>query len=121
MTKSKKVLCIEDNVDCGELLRMILNNEGFESMICSDSEKALQLAKQGKFSAIILDHRLDEVSGVEICRQIRAYDQQTPIIFYSAAAFPEEKKAGLAAGANAYLVKPNDTEKIAETVTRLVL
>jgi CheY-like chemotaxis protein len=67
-----------------------------------------------------LHHRLADVSGVEICRQIRGYDRQTPIIFYSGAVFPQEKEAGLAAGANAYLTKPNDLEKIAGAVKQLI-
>lgn len=120
MTEPKKVLCVEDNPDCSELLQIMLSNEGFESIICSDSEKALRLARSREFAAIILDHRLTEITGIEACREIRTYDKQTPIIFYTASAFPEQRKAGLEAGANAYLVKPNDLDNIAETVRNLV-
>lgn len=121
MTESKKVLCVEDDPDSCELLQIILGDEGFEVVSCSNSRKALTLAEQANFSAIILDYRLADISGVEICREIRTYDKQTPIIFYSAAAFPKERKAGLEAGANVYLTKPNDFDRIAETVKSLVL
>ena len=78
------------------------------------------MAEQNSFSAIILDNRLADISGVEICRQIRTYDKQTPIIFYSGSAYPKDKKEGLKAGANAYLVKPNDFDNLIPTTIKLI-
>lgn len=83
MTDLKKILCVEDDKDCYELLQFILGYEGFEVVPCATSKEGLQLAKESKFSAIILDNRLADINGLEICRQIRTYDRQTPIIFYS--------------------------------------
>lgn len=120
MSEPKKILCVEDDPDSCELLEIILGSEGFEVVACADSQKALKLAEQKHFSAIILDHRLADISGVDICREIRTYDKQTPIIFYSGAAFPQEIEAGLAAGANAYLIKPSDLVNIAATVKQLI-
>jgi DNA-binding response OmpR family regulator len=120
MANSQNVLCVEDNADSCRLLQVVLENEGFKVVSCSTSEEGLQLAKEGNFSLIILDHRLTHISGVEICRRIRTYDKQTPIIFFTASAFPAERAAGLAAGANDYLVKPDDLGRITETVKRLV-
>lgn len=120
MTDSKTILCVEDDKDSCELLQFVLGAEGFDVISCSTSEEGLKLAEENNFSAIILDHRLAEISGVEICRRIRTYNKQTPIIFYSASAFSKDREAGLAAGANDYLVKPLDFERIAETVKRLV-
>lgn len=121
MNYSHRILCVEDDQDSLELLQFLLGNEGFQVVSCLTSKEALQLAKRNSFSAIILDNRLADISGVEICREIRTYNKQTPIIFYSASAFPKDRKAGLAAGANDYLVKPNDLERIAEIINRLVL
>jgi DNA-binding response OmpR family regulator len=115
----KAILYIEDDADSRTLLAYVLENEGFQVESCSSSEKGLELAKESKFSAIVLDHRLAEISGVEICRQIRIYDKQTPIIFYTASAFAKDRAEGLAAGANDYLVKPTDFEKIAKTIKDL--
>lgn len=115
-----KILCVEDDKDSCELLDFILSGEGFQVVSCSTSKEGLHLARQSGFSAIVLDYRLPEISGLEICREIRTYNKQTPIIFYTASAYPKEKEAGLKAGANAYLIKPNDLEKIAQTITDLV-
>jgi DNA-binding response OmpR family regulator len=120
VSKPIKILCVEDDKDSCELLDFILSGEGFEVVSCSTSQEGLHLAKQGGFSAIVLDYCLPEVSGLEICREIRTYDKQTPIIFYTASAYPKDKEEGLKAGANAYLVKPIDLEKIAKTITDLV-
>ena len=111
MTDSKTILCVEDDKDSRDLLQFVLEREGFQVVSCASSEESLQLAKERKFSAIILDHRLSEISGVEICRRIRAYDKQTPIIFYSGSAYPADGKAAMGAGANEYLVKPMDFQK----------
>jgi DNA-binding response OmpR family regulator len=119
MDITKAVLCIEDDEDSRNLLAYILENEGFRVESCASSEKGLKLAKESKFSAIVLDHRLAEISGVEICRQIRIYDKQTPIIFYTASAFAKDREEGLAAGANDYLVKPTDFERITKTIKDL--
>ena len=120
MTDLKTILCIEDDQDSCELIRFVLEADGFEVVSCDNSKEALRLAKTNEFSAIVLDYRLADVSGVEICRQIRIYDQQTPIIFYTASAFPDEREAGLAAGANEYLIKPDDFNRITATIKRLV-
>jgi DNA-binding response OmpR family regulator len=120
MTGFKTILYVEDDKDACELIQFVLEQEGFRVVSCETSEEGLGLAKKGNFSAIVLDHRLADISGLEICRQIRIYDKRTPIVFYTAAAYPKDRKAGLAAGANAYLVKPNDFERIAETIKRLI-
>jgi len=121
MTDSKTILCVEDDKDSYELLQFVLESEDFQVVTCDSSAEGLRLAQQNSFSAIILDNRLADISGVEICRRIRTYDQRTPIIFYSASAYQEDREAGLAAGANDYLVKPGDFVRIAETIKRLVL
>jgi DNA-binding response OmpR family regulator len=67
-----------------------------------------------------LDNRLTDISGVEICRQIRRFDKQTPIVFYSGSAYPKDKKEGLEAGANDYLVKPNDFDNLVPITIKLI-
>ena len=119
MNESKTILCVEDDEDSLELLQFILEIEKFRVVPCSTSEEGLVQAGRKEFSAIILDHYLADISGLEVCRRIRAYDQQTPIVFYSGAAYPKDREQALAAGANDYLIKPLDLEIIPETIHRL--
>jgi Response regulator containing CheY-like receiver, AAA-type ATPase, and DNA-binding domains len=117
----KTILCVEDDEDSCQLLQYLLESKGYEVKTCGNGREALKIIRTGKFLSIILDYRLPDMSGVEICREIRSFDSKTPIIFYTGAAYPKDKKAGLEAGAQAYLIKPNDFEKIVETVRRFVL
>jgi DNA-binding response OmpR family regulator len=80
----------------------------------------LKLIHEEKFLAFILDNWFEGTSGVDICKEIRSFDTDTPIIFCSGEARQSEINKALAAGANAYLVKPIDFEALTVTVTKLI-
>jgi DNA-binding response OmpR family regulator len=115
------ILCIDDDQDTCELVSFMFNETGYKMTSCRTVEEGLLYARKKSFGAIILDNSFEKTSGTEICREIRSFDQTTPIIFFSGRAFPVDKDNGLAAGANAYLVKPNDLEQLTETVIGLIL
>jgi DNA-binding response OmpR family regulator len=120
MNESKsKILCVEDDKDTCELLSFVFEQAGYEIEACSKMD-CLKLIHEEKFIAYILDNWFDGTSGVEICERIRSFDLDTPIIFFSGEARKSEIDKALKAGANAYLVKPNDFEKLTETVTNLI-
>ena len=62
---------------------------------------------------------LPRLNGFELCRQIREIDSQTPIVFYSGAAYEKDKQQGIAAGANAYVIKP-EVDSLIKTLRRLI-
>jgi DNA-binding response OmpR family regulator len=120
MNESKsKILCVEDDEDTCELVSFVFKQAGYETETCSKMD-CLNLIHEEKFLAFILDNWFEGTSGVDICEQIRSFDLDTPIIFFSGEARTSEIDKALAAGANAYLVKPNDFEKLTETVTKLI-
>jgi DNA-binding response OmpR family regulator len=82
-------------------------------------KEAFQAAQNKHFDLYLLDNRFPDGSGFELCRRLRELDPQTPIIFYSGDAYESDRQRGLAAGANAYLLKP-DVDTIAPTIFRLV-
>jgi DNA-binding response OmpR family regulator len=59
------------------------------------------------FDLYLLDSRLPDLDGFDLCRQMRAFDPNTPILFFSGAAYEADKKRGIEAGANAYVIKPD--------------
>ncbi len=67
----------------------------------------------------LLDSRFPEGSGLDLCRQLHEFNPQIPIVFYSGNAYEADKAKGFAAGADAYLVKP-DSEGIAPAIFQLV-
>lgn len=113
------ILCIEDDEDTCSLMRFVFEQENFHVTTCS-AEDCLKVVEKKPFSAIILDNYFGDLSGIDICREIRSFHPATPIIFFSGEVRPIEKNKALSAGANAYLVKPNDFEKLVETTLRLI-
>jgi DNA-binding response OmpR family regulator len=81
---------------------------------------ALEMIDGERFDLYLLDNWLPGGGGVELCRRIREIDASTPIVFYSGAARESEREEALAAGAQAYLVKPADVAVLVETVRRLL-
>jgi len=116
---NKKILCIDDNNDTCEMVKLVFEHIGFEVVTSASADEGLLHARRGGFRAIILDNRFDKITGVEVCREVRSFDSTTPIVFLSGEARPNEIEKALAAGANAYLVKPQDFEKLEQTVIDL--
>jgi DNA-binding response OmpR family regulator len=111
-----KILCVDDDKDTCDLVAYMFKEAGFEVVTAETAAEGRRLARERCFAAIILDSRIREASGVELCKEIRGFDAQTPIIFFTASAYAEDKQAGLDAGAQAYLVKPDDVQRLVETV-----
>jgi DNA-binding response OmpR family regulator len=122
MVESKcKILCVDDHEDSCEVLTMLLSLHGFEAQAVQDMASALERAKENSFKLLILDNRLPDGSGVDLCRKIRSFDKTTPIIFYSALASVQDQTAGLRAGAQAYLTKPVDWNHLLVTINSLIV
>ena len=81
--------------------------------------QALSLIRTERFDLYLLDSWLPDLDGFELCRQMRAFDPLTPILFFSGAAYESDKQRGIDAGANAYLVKP-DVNELVGSITQLV-
>ncbi len=114
-----KILCIEDDEDTCELVTFVFNRAGYEIKSCSQKD-CLKNTHEEKFLAIILDHYFDGINGVDICEEIRSFNKTTPIIFLSGEARQAEIDKAIAAGANAYLIKPTDFEKLVPTTIEFI-
>lgn len=120
MNESKlKILCVEDDEDTCELIGFVLKKAGYEVETCSRVD-CLKLIHEEKFLTFILDNWFEGISGLDICKEIRGFDLNTPVIFCSGEARQSEIDKALAAGANAYLVKPIDFEELTKTVAELI-
>jgi DNA-binding response OmpR family regulator len=115
-----RILCTEDDTDTRDLLIFLLRSEGYD-VVCTDSaEQALSLAKSQRFDLFLVDSWLPDSSGANLTKWIREFDNKTPVLFYSGAAYSSDLENALQAGANGYIVKPADNEKIVAEVTRLI-
>ena len=115
-----RILYVEDHDDTRVLMAYILNGAGFEIIEATSAQDALELAKSESFDLYLLDHTFPDASGITLCRAIREFDPTTPILFYSARAMEKERQEALQAGAQDYLVKPDDIFGVAGHVARLI-
>jgi DNA-binding response OmpR family regulator len=115
----KRILCVDDHEDTRDMMRVLIGHYGYEAVIAASVPEALESARSGGLALCILDHWLEEGDGMELCQQIRTFDSQTPIIFYSGAGYKADIQKGLDAGADGYVVKP-DFEHLEATIDRLI-
>ena len=116
---SKKILLVDDDEDSCEALAYLLGLPGHRVVTAYTVAEGLRLAQARDFDLIILDNWFREGGGIELCRCIREFDADTPILFYSAAAYELDIREGLSAGADAYIVKP-DFGELQQTVNRML-
>jgi DNA-binding response OmpR family regulator len=114
-----RVLCVDDDLEACEMLSAVLGSHRIEVTCARSAAEAWPLIKAEYFDLYLLDAWLPNLDGFEFCRQIRALDSNTPIIFYSGAAYDTDKLKGIAAGATAYVGKP-DVERLIETISNLI-
>ncbi len=117
---NKRILYVEDHEDSRQMLALLLKNAGYTVSTAASIADGLSLTKREQFDLYILDSRFADGSGIELCLQIRAIDPLTPIVFYSSAAYQVDIAAGLAAGAQAYLIKPKGIYTIMQTIAGLL-
>ena len=118
--KKRRILCAETHEDTCSLLSLILERQGHEVKKGNSMQECLELARTEHFDLYLLDDGYPDGSGIELCRRLRALDRQTPILFFSSAAFERDIRRGLEAGAQAYLTKPGDILQVAETIKSLL-
>jgi DNA-binding response OmpR family regulator len=120
MEPSKRVLIVEDDIHIADLLRMHLQDEGYQVTHCADGTQGLAQVRAGGWDALILDIMLPGVDGLEICRQARAMTSYTPIIITSARSSEVHRILGLELGADDYLPKPFSVLELVARVKALL-
>jgi CheY-like chemotaxis protein len=114
------VMHVEDDVDFRLLISASLRGFGYFVATAGSVAEALQLAGELRFDLFILDVRLPDGSGIELCQQLQALQPGVPVIYYSAYASDEEQKAALAVCGNTYLKKPVSIEYLEQTIAGLL-
>ena len=115
-----RILYVEEHAESCELLALWLSAYGYELVTANTLSDGLGLAKSGAFGVFILSGKFIDGTGLDLCRRIRMFDLTTPIVFYSALSRDSDLVAAVNAGAQAYLIKPNDFEQIEPTIRRLL-
>ena len=118
----KKILIVEDHADIRKLLKMTLEFDDFEIHEASTGDAGLALCREICPDIVLLDIMMPgTLNGLEVCRQIKAdhATRFTKVVLLTARVQASDKEAGLAAGADDYLMKPFSTLQVLETIYRM--
>lgn len=107
-----KVLVAENNEILLQQLCELLEKEGYQTLRAAQGAQALEMYRQKPPDFICLDIMMDDMSGYDVCREIRKNDKNTPIVFISSKSDTMDKVIGLEAGADDYIVKPFDIHEV---------
>jgi FOG: CheY-like receiver len=118
---NRTILAVDYDFDNREVIKLLLSRYGYTVEAIENAAEALVLVREKRFDLILAEFRLPDMDGAEFCRRFREFDNRTPFVFFSASVENKQKERGLAAGAQAYLFKPDDLDNVAETVGDLIL
>ena len=114
----KKILIVDDEVDLVETVRFPLEMEGFNVLVSYNGEDALNQARKEKPDLILLDLMLPKLDGYKVCRLLK-FDERyknIPILMLTAKTQEKDKALGMETGANEYITKPFDLDKLVDKV-----
>jgi DNA-binding response OmpR family regulator len=114
----KYALLIEEDQAVCEMMYMLFGRYGFALTTARTLQEGLRWAQWRRFDLFVVGDLADTGSR-NMCLQLRDVDAHTPILVYSSAAAKADRRRALAAGAQAYLVKPDDLNDLGPTMTRL--
>jgi len=103
---SMHLLLVEDERKVASFIARALREVSYSVDVADTGEKALKLASHVTYDAIVLDVRLPGTSGIEVCRELRQMNLETPILMVTARTLVDQRVEGLDAGADDYLTKP---------------
>ncbi len=109
-----QILIVEDDLDLSEMLNAYFRVQNYEVLTAAWGEEALALSKEHDIDLFVLDIRLPDIDGYEVCRQLRGQrrTQDTPIIFLTEKRDRVDKLQGLELGVVDYITKPFDIQEL---------
>jgi len=110
---------VDDHEDTAEMLKLLLSQSDYEVHPAHTVEEAMELAGMHEFDLYVLDKRLPDGTGLDLCMKLNALTPGVPCIFYSGDAYEVHRLEAMAAGAEAYVPKP-DVDALIETVHKIL-
>ena len=113
------VLCVDDHRDTSEMLQMLLSEEDYQVHTAATMQEACDMATRHEYDLYVLDKRLPDGTGVELCETLMKISPAVPCIFYTGDAYEIHRREAFAAGASAFVAKP-DIEGLITAVHELL-
>lgn len=114
-----RILIVEDNIDNLDLVRFLLEQDGYEVIQARDGRSGLELAKTDRPDLILLDMSIPEIDGWKVARQLKDTPETSHICIVALTAhiLPGDRKKALDAGCDGFISKPLDIPTFAEEVS----
>lgn len=112
------ILVVEDNDSNYFLVETMLQDQNLER--ARNGKEAVEMAKKHKYAIIFMDVRMPVMDGLEATREIRKFDDKTPIVALTANSFDSDRDAALEAGCTAYLAKPVRQKDLTNLLSKLI-
>ena len=118
----KRILIVEDNATSRELLRTVLEKQGYSILEARDGEEALQQLKQSKPDLVLLDIQIPIRNGYDVLKAIRGDESlaKLPVVALTASAMRGDREKALTAGFTGYIAKPVGPTQLRDEVRRLL-
>jgi two-component system response regulator PilR (NtrC family) len=113
-----RILHVDDDPEIRLLIAGSLQEFGYVVATAGTVEEALQLAADLKFNLCILDVRLPDGTGIELCQQLRELQPGVPIVYYSAYAEPVEQREALSVCGDGFIKKPASAADLQEAIEK---
>jgi CheY-like chemotaxis protein len=102
-----RILFADDHDDIRFMVITLLGAYDYEVVTADCMGSALELAHSAAFDVYLLDNRLPDGTGSELCQRLREFDRDTPIVFFSGDAYESDRQRAFNSGAQEYVEKPN--------------
>jgi DNA-binding response OmpR family regulator len=116
----ERILIVEDERAVARGLEYGLNREGYAVLLAETGRRALELTRSDDPHLILLDIRLPDISGFDVCRQLRAEGRRLPILMLTARDEEVDQVLGLELGADDYVVKPYSLRELLSRIRSLL-
>jgi OmpR-family two-component system manganese-sensing response regulator len=115
-----RILHVDDHQDTRLMMAALLQDCGYGVLTAGSVAEGLELAKEIQFDLYILDVRLPDGTGVELCAKLKELSSETPILYYSAYGDEADHQNALKVCGDAYLKKPVSITEIQEVIAKLL-
>ncbi len=118
--KKSTILYVEDNPDNRNLIRRVLNSEGYEMVEAVNAKQAIEKLENGGVDIILMDINMPDMDGYTLTAKIKAIEKfsKIPIIAVTANAMRGDREKSLEAGCDGYIQKPIDIDTLAQQIER---
>ena len=119
ITPKCRVLCVDDHRDTSDMLQMLLAEEDYEVHTAATMLEACNMSLSSQYDLYVLDKRLPDGTGIQLCETLQKLTPNVPCIFYTGDAYEVHRHEALQAGAAAFVAKP-DIEGLIDAVHQLL-